>query len=151
MPPWPICASKPTRSRQRTMRWRTPKMGAMRMDKLVMTIKPTFHTTRVLMTCGDDEVFKAVLPAPSQAHWRAASTLQEGMSLWFGRKISVVLCVDGKDSPPALNLCDGLGFGSKTLHYEVEVIEAGRRRRGKRINGVGSFRDLRQLCLQGVR
>lgn len=120
------------------------------MNKLVMTIKPAIHTTRVLMTCGEDEVFKAVLPAPSQAHWRAAPTVLEGMSLWFGRKIFVVLCVDGQDSSPVLSLCDGLGFGEKTLHYEVEVIEPGRRPNGKRISGVGSFRDLRQMCLKGV-
>ncbi len=42
------------------------------MEKLVATIKPTFHTTRMLMTCGDDEVFKAVLPPPGKAHRHAA-------------------------------------------------------------------------------
>lgn len=120
------------------------------MDRLVATIKPTFHTTRLLMTCGDDEVVKAVLPPPSQAHWRAAPTVIEGLSLWFGRRVSVVLCVDGQDSTYTLNLCDGLGFGQRTVHYEVEVVEPGRRRRGKRIAGLGTFRDLRQLCLRGI-
>ena len=120
------------------------------MSKLVMTIKPTFHTTRILMTCGEDEVFKAVLPSPTQAHWRAAPSLLEGLSLWFGRKIFVVLCVDATDASPILSLCDSLGFGAKTLHYEVQVVEPGRRPKGKRISGVGSFRDLRQMCLRGV-
>lgn len=122
------------------------------MDKLVATIKPTFHTTRMLMTCGDDEVVKAVLPAPSQAHWRAAPTLLEGLSMWYGRQISVVLCVDDAVSEYGLSLCDAFGIGKQMLHYNVEVMEPGTKaRRGKRINGVGSFRDLKQLCLRGVR
>ena len=118
------------------------------MSKLVATIKPTFHTTRLLMTCGDDEVVKAVLPAPSQEHWRAAPTLFEGLSLWYGRQISVVLCADATASEYGLNLCDAFGIGKRTLHYAVEVIEPGKKpRRGARISGVGTFCDLRQLCL----
>jgi hypothetical protein len=120
------------------------------MDKLVVTIKPTFHTTRLLMTCGDDEVFKAVLPPPSQVHSRAAATLLEGLSLWFGRRVSVVLCADVDADEYGLHLCDDLGIGRQTLHYRVEVVTPGPRRRGKRIAGLGTFRDLRQLSLRGV-
>ncbi len=45
-----------------------------------------------------------------------------------------------------LGLCDGFGIGRETLHYEVEVVDPRRRRRG-----LGSFRDLRQLSLRGGR
>jgi hypothetical protein len=121
------------------------------MDKLVVTIKPTIHTTRLLMTCGDDEVCKAVLPPPSTAHRYAAPTLLEGLSLWFGRRISVVLCAAVEDSACVLNLSDRLGCGSTTVHYDVEVVEPGRRQRGQRIAGVGAFGDLRQLSLRSVR
>ena len=121
------------------------------MDKLVATIKPTFHTTRMLMTCGDDEVFKAVLPPPGKAHRHAAPALLEGLSLWFGRRISVVLCAGVEESASVLNLCDRLGYGHTTVHYEVEVVEPGPRRRGQRIAGMGTFLDLKQMCLRGVR
>ena len=119
------------------------------MDKLVVTIKPTIQTTRVLMTCGDDEVCKAILPPPSTAHRYAAPTLLEALSLWYGRRISVVLCAAGEDSACVLNLSDRLGFGHQTMHYDVEVVAPGRRR-GRRIAGVGTFRDLRQMSLRGV-
>lgn len=113
------------------------------MDKLVAT----FHTTRMLMTCGDDEVFKAVLPPPSKVH---RHTLLEGLSLWFDRRISVVRCVAVEESTSVLNLYDELDYGHTTLHYDVEVVDPGRRRRGQHISGMGAFRDLKQLCLRGV-
>jgi len=121
------------------------------MDKLVVTIKPTFHTTRMLMTCGDDEVFKAVLPPPGKAHRHAAPALLEGLSLWFDRRISVVLCAAVEQSASVLNLCDRLGYGHTTVHYDVDVVDPGRRQRGRHIPGMGTFRDLKQLCLRGVR
>ena len=106
------------------------------MDKLAVTIKPTFHSTRLLMTCGDDEVVKAILPAPPLAHLRAAPTLLEGLSLWYGQKLSVVLCADAKESEYGLSLCDGLGFGQKTLHYQVELVDpSAKQKGGKRLAG----------------
>jgi hypothetical protein len=39
-----------------------------------------------------------------------------------------------------------MGFGATTAHYEVEVVDPKRRHRP-----LGSFRDLRQLDLRGVR
>jgi hypothetical protein len=55
-----------------------------------------------------------------------------------------VRCAEGTSS--ALGLCDGFGIGRETLHYEVEVFDPRRRRRG-----LGSFGDLRQLSLRGGR
>ncbi len=121
------------------------------MDRVFVTIKPTSLTTRLLVTLGNDDVLKAVLPPPSQMHRLAAPTLLEGMSLWFGRRLSVVLCVAGKDESSELNLCDGLGYGKSALHYEVEVVAPGPARTGRRIQGLGGFHDLRQLSLRGLR
>ncbi len=121
------------------------------MDRVFVTIKPTSLTTRLLVTLGDDDVLKAVLPPPSQVHRLAPSILLEGVSLWFGRRLSVVLCADGRDESSALNLCDGLGYGRSTLHYEVDVVGPDPRSRGRRIQGLGSFHDLRQLSLRGLR
>jgi hypothetical protein len=53
---------------------------------------------------------------------------------------------DAQGVSSALGLCDDFGFGARTVHYEVDVVDPARRRRG-----LGSFRDLRQLDLRGVR
>lgn len=110
------------------------------------------ESTRLLITQEDDEILKAILPPPSQAHPRAATTLLEGLSLWLQRPLSVVLCADEPVGSSGLGLCDGLGVGKRTLHYEVAVLEGlPLRRRGRRIGGVGNFRELRQLDFEGMR
>lgn len=109
-------------------------------------IKPAQHETRLLLMHHQNELLKAALPAPSQAHPRAAQTLCEGLALWLQRPLSVVLYADATDCSSALDLCDGFGFGRTTVHYEVEVIDPRLPRRR-----LGSFRDLRQLELRGVR
>ena len=73
-------------------------------------------------------------------------TFLEGLALWMQRPLSVVLCAADGDDTSALGLSDGFGFGCQTVHYEVEVVDPARRPRG-----LGSFRDLRQLGLRGVR
>jgi len=119
------------------------------MDRVDVTIMPPMQSRRLLTMCGNDEVLKAVLPA-SQAHGQAAPTLLEGLAMWFGRRLSVVLCADGQDRRSGLNLCDGFGGGKQTLHYNVAVVGPDRNHRGQRISGVGTFGDLQQLCLNGV-
>jgi hypothetical protein len=79
-------------------------------------------------------------------HRRAASTLLEGLSLWHQRKLSVVLYADALDDGCAMGLCDALGFGEETVHYQVSVAVNDRRRR-RLLGGLGNFRDLRQLSL----
>jgi len=56
------------------------------------------------------------------------------------RQLSVVYA---EGSSSALGLCDGLGFGNQTVHFEVEVVDP--RRRPRRL---ATFRDLRQLELR---
>jgi len=104
------------------------------------------------MVSGRTEVMKAVLGPAAMSHPRAASTLLEGLSLWHQAPLSVVLSVNAEADSSGLSLCDGLGFGHKTLHYEVAVVlrEGHRRRRGHRLPGLGDFRQLRQLCFEGV-
>jgi len=119
------------------------------MDDLILSLKPTFSETRLLLCRGQDEVLKARLPPPSQIHPRAAPTLCEALALWFQRPLCVVLAAADGDSTSALSLSDGFGFGARTVHYAVRVLEPGRR--GHRLAGLGSFADLRQLCLGGIR
>ena len=89
------------------------------------------------------KIFDSIAHTP---HHTAAPTLLEGLSLWLQLPLSVVLCAGEEASSSALNLYDDFGFGAATAHYQVEVVDPSRRRRG-----LGSFRDLRQLDLRGAR
>jgi hypothetical protein len=118
-----------------------------------MDPRPT--ETRILMMEGRDERLRAILGPARTAHPRAAETLLEGLALWHQHALSVVLCadVDATDSTSALHLEDALGFGVRNVHFDVEVALRGSRmgrRRPRRLATLGSFGDLRQLCLEGV-
>jgi hypothetical protein len=93
---------------------------------------------------------RAVLGPISEIHPRAATTFLEGLALWHQQSLSVVLCVDGKVNFTATRLLDQLGFGTKAVHYDVDVAFLDPRHRGRRIQGFGNFGKLRQLCLDGV-
>jgi hypothetical protein len=109
-----------------------------------MVIRPSRDRTRILLSRGDYELLRAVLPPPTTAHPKAAETLLEGLSLWLQQPLDVALAADAGGYSSALGLCDGFGFGRRTVHYAVEVVEPGRRR------GLGSFRDLRQMAFRGI-
>jgi hypothetical protein len=121
------------------------------MNRWTVTLEPRPDETRVLMMEGRDERMRAVLGPSSLAHPRAAQTLLEGLALWHQSPLCVVLCADAGGSTSALRLEDALGFGVRNLHFEVEVaLRAGGGRRPRRLPGLGSFGDLRRLCLEGV-
>jgi hypothetical protein len=115
------------------------------MNRPMITLKPNSLATRVLLVDGYSTGLKAVLPPPSQAHPRAAATLLEGLALWYQRPLFAVLCADEQGYSSALGLCDGFGFGDRTVHYEVDVVDHTRRRRP-----LGDFRDLRALVRRGA-
>jgi hypothetical protein len=116
------------------------------MNPITVTIAPEAARVRILMTRPEGEMLRAVLGPVSGMHRRAAVTLLEGLSLWHQQPLSVVLCADGSDAGCAMGLFDRLGFGERTLHYQVGVaVRDGRRRRS--LGGLGNFRDLRQLSL----
>src|SRR5262249_37363128 len=115
---WQSCAWRPLRLRRQRSRPRAiPGVCPMARPRLV--IKPWPTRTRLLMTDYDNEVLRAALPS-APAHPRAAPTLSEGLALWLGRPLSVVVCAADPDASSALGLCDGFGFGSETVHYEVD-------------------------------
>jgi hypothetical protein len=109
--------------------------------------KPTPTQTRLMLMDEQDELLRAALPPPwpHPSPLRAAPMLCEALALWLQRPLCVVLGADEPDGLSALGLCDDLGFGVTTLHYEVEVVDPRHRR------PLGSFRDLRQLDLRGLR
>lgn len=120
------------------------------MERMTVTMQPLPRETRLLAMAGRDEVMRAILGPATASHPRAAATLLEGLSLWHQQALSVVLCADAPGSSSATRMFDDLGFGVKTVHYDVEVAFPAHPRRGRRIQGFGNFGDLRQLCLGGV-
>lgn len=120
------------------------------MERLTVTMQPLPRETRLLVMAGRDEGMRAILGPTTASHPRAATTLLEGLSLWHQQALSVVLCADVEACSSATRMLDELGFGTRTVHYDVEVAFRAHPRRGRRIQGFGKFGDLRQLCLEGV-
>lgn len=119
-----------------------------------LSAEPT--RTRLLMTQGPRDIGKVILPRAPSAHPRAAATLLEGLSLFLGERLSVVLCVDeGSTSSCELGLLDGLGFGERSVFYEVGIAareSRANRRAARALRLAGSdFRDLRQLTWEWTR
>lgn len=120
------------------------------MEKIMVTIAPERDRTRILVMRGPDEIVRAVLGPASQTHPRAAATLLEGLALWHQRALSVVLYVEETSCSSGLELYDGLGFGHRSVHYDVGVAVREHRRRGARLGGFGDFRELRALSREEV-
>jgi hypothetical protein len=119
-----------------------------------LSAEPT--RTRLLMTQGSRDIGKVILPRAPSAHPRAAATLLEGLSLFLGERLCVVLCVDeGSTSSCELGLLDGLGFGERSVFYEVGIAareSRADRRAARALRLAGSdFRDLRQLTWEWTR
>lgn len=116
-----------------------------------MTTRPTAilktgaHGTRVLIHLDGDDVLKAILPSSSAPHPRALPCLLEAIALWYRSPVRVVVSAAELASWSAHGLVDALWVTVDSIHYTVEVRDpdVGRRR----IEGLGSFRDLRQLAL----
>ena len=114
-------------------------------DEIRLTILPTPSETRILMREGPDDILAARLGPVTAAHHRwAAPMLLEALSLWQGRPIRVVLSAESEDYLYSLGLSEGLGLGAHALHYVVDVVEPREVRRGRRLRGVGDFREARR-------
>lgn len=119
-------------------------------ERLMVALDPSLRGTRILMMDGRNELLRAVLGSADGTHPRAAATLLEGLALWQQRPLTVALCVDEWERSSALHLYDGLGEGARNVHFEVAVVARGHRERGRQLQGLGRFGDLRQLSLEGV-
>jgi hypothetical protein len=117
----------------------------------IAILKTSPRSTRVLVRLGPDDVLKAILPPPSATpHRRALPTLFEAIALWHQAPVHVVISAAEVAAWCQHGLVDDLWESVDGVHYTVEVRypDQGRRRR---IEGLGDFRDLRQLELGGVR
>jgi hypothetical protein len=117
------------------------------MDRITVVMAPEPSRVRLLARRGKDDLMKAVLGPAQQAHPRAAATLLEGLALWHQQSLGVVLCADEPSAGYTLGLCNALGLGERTVHYEVGFALPGHRHT---LGGVGRFADLRQLGLWEV-
>jgi hypothetical protein len=117
------------------------------MESYTVVISPSATQTRVLVSRGPDELLRAYLPPPSQVHHDSAMRrFLEGLALLLDRSLRVVLSVDAREAAFCLGLTDELGLACRAIFYEVEVVPRRlRRRRGRRIRGVGKFADLHPL------
>lgn len=114
-------------------------------DELRLTIVPRRHETRILMTEGPDDVLVARLGPVTSAHHRwAAPMLLEALALWHGRPMRVVLSAESEDYLCSLGIVDGLGLSVSSLHYVVDIVDPREVRRGRRLRGVGDFREARR-------
>lgn len=105
------------------------------------TITATPYETRILVQdATGDRLLARLPPLGVAAHPRALPSLLESMALWCGATVPVVLYVDETSDWEWSGLCDALGFGLETLFFEIEVVPLEhRRRRAKRLTGLGSF------------
>jgi hypothetical protein len=120
----------------------------MAMSDYTVTMSFSDVRSRILVTAGTDEILRAVMPPPRQVrHTQAALSFLEALALWLDRSPRVVVSAAEVDATSLLGLTDDFGTPARGIYYQVEVVEPKPRRRGKRIAGVGEFRDLRQLSL----
>jgi hypothetical protein len=104
--------------------------------------------TKILLSDGTDELMRAILPPARRVlHNRAAHLMLESLALWLDRTPRVVVSADDSEATFYFGLTDQLGNPQRGLFYTVEVVEKRVRPRGRRIAGIGSFRDVRQLSL----
>jgi hypothetical protein len=114
-------------------------------DELRLTIVPCPSETRILMTAGPDDLLMARLaPVTSSHHRWAAPMLLQALSTWQDRPVRVVLSADAEDCLYSLGLSDGMGLGDHSLHYVVDILDPRAERRGRRLRGLGDFRDARR-------
>lgn len=118
------------------------------MSEYTVTLSLSAARSRVLLMAGTDELMRAILPPPSQIrHERAVRSLLESLAMWLDRSPRVVVSADEGDAAFLFGLTDELGNPQRSVYYTVEVVERRARRRGRRVGGIGDFRDLRQLSL----
>lgn len=123
------------------------------MSCYTLTVMASAEQTRLLLTLGPDELLRAVLPPPDRiGHASACPTLLRGLARWLDRPLHVVLSADDDRRSSCLGLTDALGVARESIYYRVQVAERPRqRRKGRRLRGVGDFRQLYLLRAAALR
>ena len=118
------------------------------MSRYTVMLSTSMSRTRLLLLDGQDELMRAALPSGQLLRQRrAAKTLIEGIALWLDAQVSVVLSADEAEPSYYLDLVDELGMPTRSVYFDVRLVERAGRRRPRRLHGVSDFSDLRQLSL----
>jgi len=119
-------------------------------DRIWVAIHPRGSETRVLATEGAGRPLLKARLTSHPWHQRALPSLLEALALWHSRQVHAVLVAGDADATSVTSLCpDLVAEHARTPLYTLDVVEGRRRpaRRSDRIEGLGDFRDLRQLML----
>ncbi len=118
------------------------------MSRYTVMLSTSTSRTRLLLLDGQDELMRAALPSGQLLRQRrAAKTLLEGIALWLDAQVSVVLSADEAEPSYYLDLVDELGMPTRSVYFDVRLVERAGRRQPRRLRGVSDFSDLRQLSL----
>jgi hypothetical protein len=110
-------------------------------------VSPGPETARVLAQAGPREtVLKARLRSPP-AHPRALAALCEALALWSGEPVRAVLAAGAPEGSCDTTRWLGPDGSSTNALFELSVIEGARPRQRDGLDGLGDFRDVRQLVL----
>ena len=89
---------------------------------IIITIRIRRGQATLRVRHGQREKILARLGNVRGIHRLALTTLLEGLSLWYQTTLHVVLIADSEQVESWTGLVDGLGFGLRTLHFEVEPV-----------------------------
>lgn len=123
------------------------------MQELRVVIAPNANSTRVIATehseCGSQTLLKARLSA-EPSHPRALSWLLESLALWQGQTVRAALVADGGRTSSGTRLYADWFADFGGALYTLEFVGRHQHRVHRdRLDGMGSYADLRQLVLFG--
>jgi len=118
-------------------------------DRIWVAIHRQGSTTRVLATAGPAQTLLKARLAADPWHQRALPSLLEALAFWQKQQVHAVLVADDSVSTSDTGPLGELATHARTPLYTLDWAEGRRRapRRSERVDGVGDFRDLRQLML----
>jgi hypothetical protein len=98
------------------------------MNRPLMVWSPGAHSTRVLVTSGEEILLKAKL-SPGPSHPRAAQWLMEAVALWEGAPVRAVITADAQHDGYGSRFWDAVGmdFGGALYSLGLGGPERGRR------------------------
>jgi hypothetical protein len=104
---------------------------------ITVTIRVREGQTSLRVKQGQREMLIARLGSAESIHRLALVTILEGLSLWFQTTLYVALIADSEQIESWTGLTDGLGFGLRTLHFEVDPV-----RPRAHLEGVGATLEI---------
>jgi len=113
-----------------------------------MAIRPGPTGTRILATAKAHETLLKAKLLNEPRHPRALPALLEALALWQGETVRAALVADASDDGCGTRLVhDAFPLIDPTPLYHLDVVHGRRRRHRDPLDGMGDFRDLRQLLL----